>query len=129
MKKGHGSKFGRKKEAAIAALLSGKSQADAARIAGVGLSTLKRWLRLSEFIAEYRRVRWEVVEQAYARAQQNTGAATTLLLMLMADPKTPPSSRIRAALGVFGIAREGLDLESETRVAALERGAEEKKNR
>jgi hypothetical protein len=129
MKKGHGNKFGRKKEAAIAALLSGKSQTEAARIAGVDPSTLKRWLRLPEFIAEYRRVRWEVVEQAYARAQQNAGAATTVLLMLMADPKTPPSSRIRAALGVFGIVREGLDLELETRISALERAAEENKNK
>ena len=89
--------------------------------------SLKRWLRVPEFIAEYRQARWEVVEQAYARAQQNTSAATTVLLMLMADSKTPHSSRIRAALGVFDIAREGLDLDIETRVAALERAAEASK--
>ena len=122
--KGHGAKFGRKKEAAIAALLAERSHAEAARVVGIDLKTLKRWLRVPEFIAEYRRARWEVVEQAYARAQQNTGAATTVLLMLMADSKTPHSSRIRAALGVFGIAREGLDLDIEARVAALEQAAE-----
>jgi hypothetical protein len=32
-------------------------------------------MRLPEFIEEYRRARWEVVEQAYARAQQTTGAS------------------------------------------------------
>lgn len=53
--KGHGSKFGRKKEAAIAALLVEKNQAEAARVVGIDLSTLKRWLRLPEFIEEYRR--------------------------------------------------------------------------
>jgi transposase-like protein len=59
MKKGHGNKFGRKKEAVIAALLSGKNQVEAARIAGVDPSTLKRWLRLPEFQAEYLQARRE----------------------------------------------------------------------
>jgi hypothetical protein len=126
--KGHGTKFGRKKEAAIAALLAERNQAEAARVVGIDLSTLKRWMRLPEFLEEYRRARWEVVEQGYARVQQNTGAAASVLLKLMADSTTPPSSRIRAALGIFSIAREALDLDIETRVSALERAAEESKN-
>ena len=124
MKQGHGNKFGRKKEAAIAALLSEKNHAEAARVAGINLSTLKRWLRMPEFIEEWRRARWEGVEQAYARAQQNSGACISVLLKLMVDPATPASSRIRAALGTFGIAQEGLNLEIETRVATLERAQE-----
>jgi hypothetical protein len=126
--KGHGSKFDRKKEAAIAALLAERSQAEAARVVGIDLSTLKRWMQLPEFIEEYRRARWEIVEQAYARVQQNTPVAASVLLKLMADPETPASGRIRAALGIFGLAREALDLELETRVAALERAAEDGKN-
>ena len=126
--KGHGSKFGRKKEAAIAALLSEKNQAEAARVVGIDLSTLKRWMRLPEFIEEYRRARWGVVEQAYARVQQNTPAAASVLLKLMADPATPASGRIRAALGVFGIAHEALELDMETRVSALERATEVSKS-
>jgi transposase-like protein len=43
--KGHGSKFGKKKEAAIAALLTERNQAEAARSVGINLSTLKRWMR------------------------------------------------------------------------------------
>jgi hypothetical protein len=42
----------------------------------------------------------------------------------MADPATPASGRIRAALGIFGLAREALDLDIETRVAELERAVE-----
>ena len=103
--KGHGSKFGRKKEAAIAALLTQKNYEEAARATGIDIKTLKRWMRLPEFIEEYRRARWEIVEQAYARIQQNSGAATSVLLKLMADPGTPTSSRIRAALGIFDLAR------------------------
>ena len=89
----------------------------------------RRKRKLPEFIQEYRRARWEVVEQAYARLQQNAPAAASVLLKLMADPTTPASGRIRAALGIFGLAREALDLELETRVAALERAAEDGKNK
>jgi transposase-like protein len=124
MKKGHGSKFGRKKEAVIAALLTAKNYEEAARATGIDLKTLKRWLREPEFIEEFRRARWEVVEQAYARAQQSTGAATTVLQKVMVDSATPPSSRIRAALGLFGIARDALNLDLDTRMAALEQNAE-----
>ena len=123
--KGHGTKFGRKKEAAIAALLTQKNPEEAARSIGIGLKTLKRWMLLPEFLEAWRRARWEAVEQACARAQQNCGAATTVLLKLMADPTTPAPSRIRAALGIVDISRAALDLEIETRVAALERAAEE----
>jgi hypothetical protein len=122
--KGHGSKFARKKEAAIAALLTERNQAEAARAVGIDLGTLKRWMRVPEFIQDYRRARWEVVEQGYARLQQNTPAAASILLKLMADPATPASGRIRAALGTFTLAREALDLDIETRVAALEQAAE-----
>ena len=47
--KGHGAKFGRKKEEAIAALLSSKSVEDAARAIGINANTLLRWLEVPEF--------------------------------------------------------------------------------
>lgn len=121
--KGHGSKFDRKKEALIAGLISQKNVEEAARATGINLKTAKRWMRMPEFLSEYRRVRWEVVDQAYARAQQNSGVATTVLLKLMADQSTPPSSRIRAALGILNLSRDALDLEMETRLRALEEAA------
>jgi len=104
-----------------------KNHAEAARVVGIDLSTLKRWLRLPEFIEAWRRARWEVVELAYARAQQNSGAAISVLLKLMVDPATPSSGRIRAALGVFGLAHEALDLDIEARLSELERAAEASK--
>ncbi len=122
--KGHGAKFDRRKEATIAALLNTRSHEEAARTAGISLKTLKRWLRVPEFIEEYRRARWEVAEQGYARAQQNTTLAIAVLLKLMAAESTPASGRIRAALGVVDIARNALDFDLESRVAALERAAE-----
>jgi len=45
---GHGSKFGRKKEDAIAALLTQRNVEEAARVAGIGTRTLIRWLKIPE---------------------------------------------------------------------------------
>ena len=78
---------------------------------------------MPEFIEAWRRARGEGMEQAYARAPQNSGACISVLLKLI-DPATPASGRIRAALGTFDIAQEGLKLDIETRVAPLERAGE-----
>ena len=42
---GHGSKFGRKKEEAIAALLVQRNLEDAARAVGISPKTLLRWMK------------------------------------------------------------------------------------
>ena len=44
-----GSKFTRKKEQAIAALLTQRNVEEAARSAGIGTQTLLRWLKLPDF--------------------------------------------------------------------------------
>jgi hypothetical protein len=64
---------------------------------GINLSTLKRWMREPEFIQDYRRARWEVVEQGYARIQKNTPAAASILLKLMVKNKGISSNNIIAA--------------------------------
>jgi hypothetical protein len=48
---GHGSKFGRKKEEAITALLTQRNVEEAARAAGIGTQALTRRLKLPEFQA------------------------------------------------------------------------------
>jgi transposase-like protein len=53
---GHGAKFGRKHEEAIAALLSQRNVDEAARVVGVDPKTLLRWLKMPEFQAAYRRL-------------------------------------------------------------------------
>jgi transposase-like protein len=121
---GLGAKFGRKMEAAIAALLTRPSIEDAARIAGVGEKTIRRWLR------EYRKARREAVGQTTARLQQATGAAGAIVLKLMTDPNVPASVRLRAAKCVLDRATKSLEPEDmEDRIAELERAAEESKKR
>jgi hypothetical protein len=121
---GHGAKFGRKKEEAIAALLSQRSVEDAARVAKIGVNTLLRWLQLPEFRDAYLKARREAVGQAIARMQQATGAAAITVLKLMTDPNARAAVKLRAAECVFAHAIKGIELEDiETRLTELERAA------
>jgi hypothetical protein len=118
---GHGSKFGRKKEQAVTALLGHRNLEEAAKAAGISHATLKRWLRLPEFKAAFLQARREVVLQANARLQQNSGAAVSVLLRVIADPATPASTKARTALGMVEQANRSLETEDiEVRLARLE---------
>lgn len=120
--RGHGAKFGRKKEEAIAALLSHRNIEEAARAIEVDPNTLLRWLQLPHFQAEYRKARRESVQQAIARMQNATGAASVTVLKLMTDSNVPPAVRLRAAECVFDRAIKGVELEDiEARLSELER--------
>jgi transposase-like protein len=125
---GHGEKFGRKKEEAIAALLSQRNIEEAARITGIGTRTLLRWLQVPEFAAAYRKARRDTYSQSRARLQQACGAAVSTLLKVMVDPSTPASTRVRAADSVLGHAAKAIEIEDiEVRVADLERAADASK--
>jgi hypothetical protein len=121
---GHGAKFGRKQEEAIAALLSHRSIEDAAQAINVAPRTLLRWLQVPEFRDGYLKARREAVGQSIARMQQATGAAAITVLKLMTDPNVPAAVKLRAAECVFAHAIKGIELEDiETRLAELERNA------
>jgi hypothetical protein len=118
---GHGTKFGRKKEQAIAGLLSHRSVEEAAKAAGISVATLKRWMRLPEFKAAYLQARVDVVSQTNARIQINSGGFAAVLLKIMADPTTPSSVRARIALGLLEQANKSLLAEDlEVRLVAIE---------
>jgi hypothetical protein len=120
--KGHGEKFGRKREEAVVALLSQRTVDDAARVAGIGTRTLLRWLQLPEFQTAYRQSRRQAVCQTTARLQHASGAAVSLLLTVMLDGNAPAASRVRAAQTVLEMSFRGVELEDvEARLAELER--------
>lgn len=127
--KGHGAKYGRKYEETIAALLTQRTVEEAARVAGVSLATLIRWMKIPEFDQEYRAARRAAFGQSVARLQQASSAAVSVLLKVMADPSSPPSTRVRAADSVIGHSNKAIELEDiEARLAALEREAQANKS-
>jgi predicted transcriptional regulator len=130
--RGHGSKFGRKMEGAVAALLTQRNIEEAAQSAGVSIKTLLRWMKEPEFLRAYREGRRAAYTQAVSRLQQGASAAATILLKVMLDQNTPASIRVRAAECVMNQSSRAIEIEDvESRVAELERIAaaqQEKQN-
>jgi hypothetical protein len=123
--KGHGTKFGRKKEEAIAALLSHRTLDEAARAVGIAPNTLLRWQQEPEFDKAYRKARRAAFGQCTARLQQASSAAVSAVLKVMVDPNAPASTRLRAADIVLAHAAKAIEIEDiEARVSELERAAE-----
>ncbi len=125
---GHGSKFERKKEEAITALLTQRNVEEAARSIGVDTKTLLRWMKEPEFDSEYREARRSAFRQSVSRLQQASPAAVSTLLKVMVDSGTPASTKVRAAETILSHSAKAIELEDiEARLAALERAAEQKR--
>ena len=122
--KGHGTQFGRKMEAAVAALLTQRNLEEAAKAVGISSNTLLNWMKIPEFQAAYREARRAAYSQAVARLQQGAAAAATTLLKLMLDQATPASVRMRAAECILSHSSKAIEIEDvEARVSELERVA------
>jgi|SRR5450755_4170038 transposase-like protein len=125
---GHGSKIGRKQEQAIAALLSNRSIEEAAHTAGIGGTTLLRWIQEPQFDKAYRKARRAAFGQGTARLQQASNAAVSSMLKIMLDQQAPASTRLRAADMVLSHGAKAIEIEDvEARVAELERAVAETK--
>ena len=123
MAAGHGSRRSQQEEAAIAALLSEPTIAEAAGKAGIGERTLLRWLAEPEFKARYREVRRQVVEHAVSALQQAASKAVAVLVTLTEDAAAPPAARVSAAKAILDQAFKGTELlDLATRIEQLERG-------
>jgi hypothetical protein len=119
---GHGAKFGRKMDAAVAALLTHRNVEEAAQAVGVAPKTLIRWQQIPEFQAALRKARRDAYRNSIGRLQQGSVAAVSTLLKVMLDPSTPPSTKVRAAESVLNHSEKAIELEDiEARLAELER--------
>ncbi len=98
---GHGSKLGRKKEEAIAALVAQRSVEEAALVVNLSPQTLYRWMKIEAFEVAYSEARQALFGQGLARLQKASGTAVTILLNVLYDPKAPAAARLRAADSVL----------------------------
>src|ERR1700733_7024979 len=125
---GHGSQFGRKKEAAIAALLSARNAEEAARTAGISPATVRRWQKDPEFETGYREALRLAYKQSIGRLHQASSAAVSTLLKVMVDADTPPATKVRAADSVLAHTAKAIELDDiEARLTELERSTNESK--
>jgi len=122
--RGHGTKFSRKMEEAVAALLTQPNVDAAARSVGISVATLMRWQKVPEFQKALREARRAAFGQAIARLQQMSGAAVATLGKMMVEQGAPASTRVRAAEAIINHAAKAIEMEDiEARVAELERAA------
>ncbi len=110
-----------KQQAVLAALLSGATQAEAARAAGVGEKTVWRWRREPAFEAALRAGGAELVAAALRNLSALAQPAAATLGAILADDSASTSAKLKAAGIVFDNLlrlREQVDLAE--RIAALE---------
>lgn len=86
-----------KQTQAIAALLTQPTKEKAAKAAGVGLSTLKRYLENDEFQAEYQKAVSALLETAAAQVKQSLSPALSCLREIVTREDAADSSKIQAA--------------------------------
>jgi hypothetical protein len=117
---GHGEKLSRRMEQTIAALLSESTLEAAAAKARISTRTLKKWLKLPEFLGQYRAARRAILEHAQGQIQGLTSAAVVVLRdLLVASDKDAVKARV--ALGILDNAVKAVELtDLAERVESLE---------
>jgi len=110
-----------RQHAAIAALLTERTHATAAKKAEVAEQTLRRWLATdARFVATYRAARRTVMDAVIGNLQQVASKAVDTLEKNLTCGR--PADEIRAALGVLAHASRGLEIgDLLERVEELER--------
>ena len=118
---GHGEKLSRKQEQAISGLLATRTMAEAATVTGVGESTLRRWLKDSDFIEEYRVARRQCVAVALSNLGRICSQAVCTLEEVMSNVNATPSSRVSAAKAALDVVVKVCEQEDlGQRITALE---------
>jgi hypothetical protein len=109
----------RKREAALAALLSCRTIKQAAKRAKIGERTLRVWLAEDDFRREYAAARRQALEKAISCLHGALGQAVRTLKRRLAGGKE--ADQIRAALGIIDRAMTGSELlDLNTKVQELE---------
>ncbi len=104
-------RLSRKQEKAILALVSSKTVEDAAKVSGIGRTTLFKWLQNDAFQDAYRRARTKIVQQAIAKMQNASGLAVSVLEEIMSDKEALPSTRVNAAKAVLETSLKAVEIE------------------
>jgi len=129
-KKGHGEKYSRLKEPALVALLSSKTLEEAAKKAGIAVSTLRRWLQNPDFRKEYDEGKKHMLEMAMCDLSGAVTDAIQVLQTLMNIKHGEHRDRIAAAKAIFSVYdKEMQRYDTQRRLSALEQKMADEKPR
>ncbi len=90
-----------RREKALQSLLVARTRREAAKMAGIGESTMRGYLREEEFQRRYREAFGNLVEDATRQAQQTLSPALSVLREIMMDKGEQAQARITAARSVL----------------------------
>jgi DNA-binding MurR/RpiR family transcriptional regulator len=100
-----------KQEKAIMALLTEPTIRKAAEKAGVGETTLYRWMQEESFDQAFKEAKKMALAQTISRLQQTTTNAVETLKSVMENEDSPASSRVSAAKTVLEMAFKAYEME------------------
>jgi hypothetical protein len=116
-----------RQEKAVFCLLSEATTPAAALKAGVGLSTLRRWMEQPEFMRAYRKARLASFSETLRLFRRSANAAIVTLVSIMQDKTALASARIRAAEIILEHDRKGVETEDiGVRLSELEEAVKER---
>lgn len=108
-------------ERAIAVLIVEPTLTGAAERIGVGLTTLRRWMRHPDFDRMYREARREVFNQSMRIALSALAESLVALRSIALDEQQPARARVAACQAILEYARHTIQTEEvEARIVALE---------
>jgi hypothetical protein len=124
---GHGEKLSRKCNAAITALLTQPTLADAAASVGISETTLWRWLQRDDFRLKLRQAQETVFDGALKNLQSLTSEAVICLQRNLRCKR--PSVQVQAARTILHFSLKSRELfDLETRISELESRIQEREN-
>ena len=111
-----------RQDKAIAALLTCRTIAEAAKLAEVGERSIYRWLKQDTFQSHLRRARRQALSQALGRLQQVADRAVDTLDTILDDKKATTAGRVSAVRAALHYACHGIEIDDfEERLTAVER--------
>lgn len=86
---------------ALEALLNSRTRSEAAKLAGVAESTMRRYLHEDDFRREYESRQGEILDDAVSNAKRTLSQSLETLSNIMDDREVAPSVRMSAARSLF----------------------------
>lgn len=111
------------RNAVIEAIADGCSYQEAARQAGVQVSTVARYMQDPDFTAELHSRRATIASTVAAALTSRSLDAVDMLTEAMNDPETADANRIKAATAILQHAQSWRDVDIDQRIIMLEEQA------
>lgn len=95
----------------LKAMLQCASVDEACKQAGINRTTGYKYLKDDVFLAEYRSLRREAMQQVTAQLQKKSEEAVAVLAEVMNDKEAPHASRVSSAKNVLDVAYRSIELD------------------